>query len=136
MSALFPLDDLRKELSFSVSRSGGPGGQHVNKVSTKVTVKFDVNGSKVLTDDQKLVLFQKLASSLTKDGCIVLSAQEKRSQLLNREEVVSKLESMLIKALTPRKRRKPTKPTKGSKEKRITTKKRDSEKKARRRESF
>jgi len=136
MSALFPFDDLQKELLFSVSRSGGPGGQHVNKVSTKVTLKFDVNGSKVLTEEQKIRLSQKLGSSLTKDGCIVLSAQEKRSQLANREAAVNKFEAMLIKALTPRKKRKPTKPTKGSNEKRITTKKRDSEKKARRRESF
>jgi len=136
MAVLLPFDDLRKELLFSVSRSSGPGGQHVNKVSTKVTLKFDVNGSRVLTEDQKILLSQKLGSSLTKDGCIVLSAQEKRSQLTNKEEVVNKLESMLIKALTPRKKRKPTKPTKGSNEKRITRKKRDSEKKARRRESF
>lgn len=136
MTALFSLDDLAKEFLFSVSRSSGPGGQHVNKVSTKVTLKFDVNGSTVLTHDQKSLILQKLRSSLTKDGCIVLSAQEKRSQLANKEAVVNKLESMLTRALTPRKTRKATKPTKRSNEKRITEKKRDSEKKARRRESF
>jgi len=134
MISLFPFEDLRSELLFSVSRSSGPGGQNVNKLSTKVTVKFNVDASNVLTEDQKIILRQKL--SLTKDGCIVLSAQEKRSQLANKEDVIDKLRLVLTKALTPRKVRRATKPTKGSNEKRIEKKKRAGEKKANRRASF
>lgn len=136
MISLVPFDDLTRELLFSVSRSSGPGGQHVNKVSTKVTLKFSVEGSNVLTEEQKTILRQKLKSSLTKDGYIILSAQEKRSQLANKEDVINKLRSMLTKALTPRKARRATKPTKRSNEKRIEKKKRVGEKKANRRTSF
>jgi ribosome-associated protein len=99
---------LMRELSFSVSRSSGPGGQNVNKVNSKVTIKFDVMNSNVLTAEEKEVLLKKLAVKLTVDGVLILTAQDSREK---------------------RKARKPTKPSKGSVQKRIKSKKQHSEKK-------
>lgn len=117
------------ELEFSTSRSSGPGGQNVNKVNTKVTIKLDIPGSFVLTDEEKAVLMQKLASRLTTEGVLVLTAQEKRSQLQNKEAVILKLETVLAKAFEKKKPRKATKPSKSSVQNRIQKKKQVSEKK-------
>jgi len=117
------------ELDFSTSRSSGPGGQNVNKVNTKVTVKLDIPGSFVLTDEEKAVLTQKLASRLTTEGVLVLTSQEKRSQLQNKEAVILKLETVLGKAFEKKKPRKATKPSKSSVQNRIQKKKQVSEKK-------
>lgn len=130
------IDDLTKELTFRTSRSGGPGGQNVNKVNTKVILKFDVSGSAVLTEEQKLLLLNKLQSSLTKDGCIVLSAQEERSQLANKEAALNKFSRLITKAFTYKKIRKAAKPSKAAKEKRIKNKKQHSEKKQLRQKPF
>ena len=100
------------ELDFVTSRSSGPGGQNVNKVNTKVTVKFDIRGSQVLSQDEKDVLFYKLEKRLTKEGVLVLSSQDKRSQLQNKEEVILKLVSIMNKAFERKKKRKATKPSK------------------------
>lgn len=124
---------LSQELQFTTSRSGGPGGQHVNKVSTKVTLRFDVRNSNLLTQEQKAVLEDRLRSKLTSDGVLVLSSQEKRSQLANRENVIAKFDRLMARAFTPRKPRKPTKPSKASIEKRLQEKKKLSEKKRYRR---
>lgn len=124
---------LSQELQFTTSRSGGPGGQHVNKVSTKVTLRFDVRNSNLLTQEQKAVLEERLRSKLTSDGVLVLSSQEKRSQLANRENVIAKFDRLMARAFTPRKSRKPTKPSKASIEKRLQEKKKLSEKKRYRR---
>jgi ribosome-associated protein len=120
---------LGNELLFTSSRSSGPGGQNVNKVNSKVTLKFDVKRSIVLSDDQKEFLMRKLETKLTKDGVLVLTADDKRSQLQNKESVVLKLDALLRKAFTPRKARKATKPSKAAKQKRLKTKKLVSEKK-------
>ncbi len=120
---------LENELNFSSSRSSGPGGQNVNKVNTKVTVRFDVNASTILTVEEKETLLLKLSTRLTKDGVIILSAQDKRSQLQNKEAVIVKLEKLFAKAFEKRKKRKATEPSKASKHKRLETKKRDAEKK-------
>ncbi len=94
------------ELTFTASRSSGPGGQHVNKVSTKVTVEFDVQNSPNLTDEQKMLIRERLESKLTKEGILQVSSQVSRSQLKNRETAVNKLVDMLRDALTvPKKRR-------------------------------
>ena len=120
---------LLRELQFSTSRSSGPGGQNVNKVNTKVTLKFDVSGSSVLTDEEKQILLNKLASRLTTDGMLLVSAQEKRSQLQNKEEAIRKFDKLLEKAFHKKRKRKPTKPSKGSIQSRINQKKQRSEKK-------
>lgn len=123
------VDRLLSELHFSVSRSSGPGGQNVNKVNSKVTLKFDVLGSQLLTSEEKDLLTKKLTSKLTGEGVLILTAQEKRSQLENKELVLSKFEKLLALAFTKRKVRRPTKPSKGAVQKRIKTKKQQSEKK-------
>lgn len=120
---------LGKELSFSASRSDGPGGQNVNKVNSKVTLKFDVAQSEVLSQEEKDVIFKKLASRLTKEGVLVLTAQDSRSQLQNKEAVILKLEKLLEKAFEKKKVRRATKPSKGSIQDRINKKKQLSEKK-------
>jgi ribosome-associated protein len=117
------------ELAFSTSRSSGPGGQNVNKVNTKVTVKLDVINSVVLTPEEKEIIQQKLASKLTNDGVLVLASQDKRSQLQNKEAVIEKLEKLLAKAFERKKPRKATKPSKGAVQNRIKSKKEHSEKK-------
>src|SRR5688572_19011957 len=120
---------LKQELNFSVSRSSGPGGQNVNKVNSKVTIKFDVVNSNVLTAEEKEVLLKKLAVKLTVDGVLILTAQESRSQLENKEVALLKFEALIVKAFEKRKARRPTKPSKGAVQKRIKNKKQHSEKK-------
>jgi ribosome-associated protein len=120
---------LGKEITFSTSRSSGPGGQNVNKVNTKVTLKFDVWQSQILTDEEKEVLKTKLSSRLTNDGVLILSSQDKRSQLENKENVIRKFDKVLAKAFEKKKARKATKPSKGAVQSRIKKKKEHSEKK-------
>lgn len=120
---------LMPELVFTASRSGGPGGQNVNKVNSKVTLKLDVNNSSLLSEEQKEIVSKKLASRLTGEGVLLLTSQDKRSQLQNKEAVIDKLNHLLTKAFTPTKTRKSTKPSKAAKQKRIYEKKQRSEKK-------
>lgn len=120
---------LAPELEFSTSRSSGPGGQNVNKVNTKVTLKFNVAGSLILTDEEKATILAKLATRITTEGVLVLTAQDKRSQLQNKEAVIAKLDELMTKAFFKKKARKATKPSRSSKEKRFTKKKQVSEKK-------
>ena len=121
--------DLISEINFTTSRSSGPGGQNVNKVNSKVTLKFDVAGSQILTEQQKAIVLQKLSARMTNDGVLVITSQEKRSQLQNKEEVLQKLNDALVKIFTPRKPRKATRPGKAAVRKRIDEKKLRSQKK-------
>ena len=120
---------LGKELVFTTSRSSGPGGQNVNKVNTKVTLKFDVVQSGVLTPEEKEIISAKLHSRITTDGILLLTSQDKRSQLENKQAVIQKFNVLIAKAFEKKKARRSTKPSKGSVEKRITNKKQHSEKK-------
>ena len=120
---------LTRELTFSASRSGGPGGQNVNKVNSKITLMFDVHHSEILTEEEKGIILKRLASQLTKEGVLILTAQEKRSQLENKDTAIQKLDKLLVKAFTKRKVRKPTKPSKNAVQKRITNKKQHAQKK-------
>ncbi len=122
-------DLLGNELVFTTSRSSGPGGQNVNKVNSKVTLQLDVTGSEILTQEEKDMISEKLSSRMTKEGILMLMAQDKRSQLQNKESVILKLEKLFIKAFEKRKVRKATKPSKGSIRDRIKKKKQISEKK-------
>src|SRR5450432_3175305 len=110
--------DLISELVFTTSRSSGPGGQNVNKVNSKVTLKFDVAHSAVLNPEQKDLMIQKLSARITKEGFLTITAQDQRSQLQNKEEVISRLDKLLVKVFTPVKARKSTKPSKAANRKR------------------
>lgn len=121
--------DLIHELAFTTSRSSGPGGQNVNKVNSKVTLKFDVPNSSVLSQEQKELITKKLATRITTEGKLVLTSQDNRSQIQNKEDVLSKLNDLLTKVFTPRKVRKATKPSKAAKHARVKSKKLRSEKK-------
>jgi len=120
---------LGSELEFNASRSDGPGGQNVNKVNSKITLRFDVSLSSILTPEEKELLIRKLGGQLTKDGVLIIQGKESRSQLQNKEDVITKFDAMLGKALVKVKPRKKTKPSKSSKEKRIQGKKINAEKK-------
>ena len=122
-------NDLIQELNFTASRSSGPGGQNVNKVSTKITLKFDVVNSSILSEEQKQLLLDKWRNKLTKDGVLLLSAQDSRSQQQNKEEAVAKFDQLLRSAFTIPKARKATKPSKTAQQKRIAEKKQRGEKK-------
>ena len=126
------IPDLSPEFIFQPSRSSGPGGQNVNKVSTRVELRFDIPNSQLLTQEQKEVLLNKLASKLTADGILIITSQTERSQLKNKEHTVTKLYEQLSRALRPVKKRKATKPTRASVEKRLQSKKQLGEKKSQR----
>lgn len=111
-------------------RSSGAGGQHVNKVSSKVELTFDINESEGLSDKEKQRIQLKLRSRLTNDGALVLQCDEARSQHRNKDLVVKRFFEILKNALVVPKKRKPTKPTKSSKEKRLKSKKITADKKA------
>lgn len=118
------------EIIFNTSKSGGPGGQNVNKVSSKVELRFKIQESNVITENDKQVLFQKLANKINNEGALLLTSQESRSQLENKEIVIDKFFKLINSTLIPRKKRKPTKPTYAAKLRRLKAKKIDSEKKA------
>ena len=122
-------DDLsipEEALTFTASRSSGPGGQHVNKVSTRVTVRFDVIRSAALTAWQKSLVLNRLPTRINKDGVLWLVSQRERSQSANREAAVARLVEMLRSALAPRIPRNPTRPSRAGKEARLNEKKRRS----------
>lgn len=121
--------DLTHEMVFTTSRSGGPGGQNVNKVNSKVTLLFDVQNSNVLTGDEKNTIFAKMSARLTRDGVLILSSQESRSQIRNKEVVIKKFDILLEKAFKKKKMRKATRPSKGAVQDRIRKKKVQGEKK-------
>jgi len=117
------------ELDFRFSRSSGPGGQHVQKSSTRVELLFDVAGSPSLTDEQRARISKRLASYLDGDGVLHLASQSERSQWRNRQEVVDRLAEMLRGALKQRKKRTATRQTAASQERRVDRKKRRGQKK-------
>ena len=123
------LSAIESELKFHTSRSSGPGGQNVNKVNTKVTLRWNVSNSKILDEEQKHLLLSKLKTKITSDGVLIIISQAKRSQVQNKEEALNKLDGLIIKAFKIEKKRKATKPTKASQQKRIEGKKQLAEKK-------
>ncbi|MEX0314600.1 MAG: alternative ribosome rescue aminoacyl-tRNA hydrolase ArfB [Allomuricauda sp.] len=121
---------IHKELQFKAIRSSGAGGQHVNKVSSKVELTFDVTASQGLSSTEKERIAAKLAPKLSKDGLLIIQCDESRSQHKNKEIVITRFFELVKKALEVVKKRKPTKPSKAAVEKRLKSKKMDSDKKA------
>ena len=121
--------DFTGELTFTASRSSGPGGQNVNKVSTKVELRFNIGESRLLTELEKDLIREKLGKKISSEDDLIIVSQSERTQLKNKEKTIGKFYELLVKALTPKKRRKPTKPSGESKEKRLEAKRINAEKK-------
>jgi ribosome-associated protein len=120
------------EYDLKFSRSSSKGGQNVNKVSTKVTLKWNVLNSTFLDEEQKRKIFRDLKNRIDKEGNLILYSQEERYQSRNREEVIDKFNNLINQALKPQRKRVSTKPTRGSVERRLKEKKEKSEKKQKR----
>lgn len=123
---------LERELLFQASRSGGAGGQNVNKVNTKVELRFQVEGSELLTEEEKALVQEKLGSRINSEGYLQVVCQTERSQLQNKELCVQRFYELLRQALTRQKKRKATKPTRASVRRRLEGKKKQADKKANR----
>lgn len=123
---------LHSELIFKAVRSSGKGGQHVNKVSSKVALYFDIRNSIRLTDAEKARLSEKLASRISKDGLLLVDSQESRSQLENKKNAIAKFDALIRKAFAEKKKRIAPKPSAASKARRLELKRRVAQKKQQR----
>jgi ribosome-associated protein len=132
----FLIKDLLNEISFKTSRSGGKGGQNVNKVSSKVELNLNISSSVLFTDEQKKILLEKLANKISSVGVLQIITEEERSQLLNKQKSLVKLRQLINNALYLPPMRKATKPKRLSIEKRLKTKHLNSLKKINRKDYF
>ena len=128
-----PADAFLPEITFQTSRSSGPGGQNVNKVESRVELRWHLMESQVLTDAQKALILEKLTNQLTADGLLLVTAQDDRSQYRNKEIALVRFHELLLKSLRRPKPRKATKPNRSAVRKRLEGKKIQGEKKANRR---
>ena len=111
--------NFENEFNFSASRSSGPGGQNVNKVSTKVELRFSISDSILLNNEEKELIFRKLKKKINKEGELILTSQSERTQLMNKQAVVEKFYNIVAKSLTIPLRRRSTRPTRSSVTKRL-----------------
>lgn len=127
---------LQQETTYKASRSGGKGGQNVNKVSSKVELLFSIDNSALFSDEEKVLLNEKLQSRFNKDGLVQVICDEERSQYLNKEKAVERLVLLLTRALHKPKVRKATKVSKAAKAARLDNKKQTAVKKESRKKNF
>ncbi|MCG6188333.1 MULTISPECIES: alternative ribosome rescue aminoacyl-tRNA hydrolase ArfB [Maribellus] len=120
---------LENECTYSATRSSGPGGQNVNKVNTRVELRFPVNESSVFSEKEKDLIRQKLGNRINSESELLLFSESERSQLANRKKVFERFILLVKNALTPKKKRIKTSPTAGSKQKRLEKKKINAQKK-------
>ena len=130
------IENLLKELKFKAVRSSGAGGQHVNKVSSKVELFFDIQNSNGFTSEEKELLLKKLTAKISKENILILTCSESRSQHKNKEIVTERFLTLITNGLKAPKKRKATKPSKSSVQKRLDKKKKQAYKKAFRRKFF
>ena len=114
---------LNREVEFRTSRSSGPGGQHVNKTESRVELLWSPQESDCLTEDQKMLVASRLSNRITDDGVLILASEKYRSQHRNKADVTERFLDLVTSSLVPVKKRKPSRPTRSSVEKRIRSKK-------------
>src|SRR5205085_8247393 len=121
------MPNITPEIRFKTARSGGKGGQNVNKVETMVEGYWDITASSLFNEDEKALIKDKLANRINSDGLLLVKSQTERSQLGNKQQVIKKMNLLITKALIVRKKRKKTKPTAESEAKRLEAKKKTGE---------